>query len=74
MGLQWLELKANCIGNGPGSGIKLAVGPAKLGMVRQEAGKVFFTPESGLALTLNGEPLKGRVELQSCLLYTSRCV
>ena len=65
MGLHWLELKAHYIGSGPGSGIKLAVGPAKLGMVKQEAGKVFFTPESGLALTLNGEPLKGRVELQS---------
>ena len=65
MGLHWLELKAHYIGSGPGSGIKLAVGPANLGMVKQEAGKVFFTPESGLALTLNGEPLKGRVELQS---------
>ena len=65
MGLHWLELKAHYIGSGPGSGIKLAVGPEKLGLVKQEAGKIFFTPESGLSLTLNGEPLKGRVELQS---------
>ena len=65
MGLHWLELKAHYIGSGPGSGIKLAVGPKKFGMVKQEAGKVFFTPEAGLALTLNGAPLKGRVQLQS---------
>ena len=65
MGLHWLELKAHYIGSGPGSGIKLAVGPPKLGMVAQEGGKVFFTPESGLALTLNGQPLKERMEFQS---------
>ena len=65
VGLHWLELKSHFIGSGPGSGIKLAVGPAKLGMVAQRDGHVFLTPESGAALTFNGEPLKGRVELQS---------
>ena len=65
VGLHWLELKAHYLGSSPASGIKLAVGPARLGMVKQEDGRVYFTPESGLALTLNDTPLNGRVELMS---------
>lgn len=65
VGLHWLELKSHFVGSGPGSGIRLAYGPAKLGMVTQQDKRVFLTPEAGAALTLNGEPLKGRVELES---------
>jgi uncharacterized protein (DUF1684 family) len=65
VGLHWLELKAHYIGSSAGSGIRLAVGPPKLGMVEQRDGRITFTPESGVALTLNGEPLKGKVELKS---------
>lgn len=65
VGLHWLELKAHYIGSGTGNGIKLAVGPDKMGMLTRQGGQIFFTPERGAALTLNGEPLKGRVELQS---------
>lgn len=65
VGLHWLELKAHYIGSGSTSGIKLAVGPAKMGMLSRQDGRISFVPESGVALTLNGEPLKGRVELQS---------
>ncbi len=65
VGMHWLELKAHYIGSGTGSGIRLAVGPAKMGMVQQDKGRVFFTPESGAGLTLDGEPLKGRVELRN---------
>lgn len=65
VGLHWIELKSHFIGSGPGSGIKLAVGPAKLGMITQQNGRIFLTPENHVALTLNGEPLKGRVELES---------
>ena len=65
VGLHWLELKAHYLGSSPGSGIRLAVGPPKLGMIEQRDGRVFFTAEKGLALTLDGEPLKGRVELRT---------
>ena len=65
VGLHWIELKSHFIGSGPGSGIKLAVGPAKLGMITQQDKRIFLTPERGTELTLNGEPLKGRVELES---------
>ena len=65
VGLHWLELKAHYIGSSAGSGIRLAVGPPKLGMVEQRDGRITLTPESGVALTLNGEPMKGRVELKT---------
>lgn len=63
VGLHWLQLKAHYIGTNAGSGIRLAVGPDKLGMVSQEDNRVYFTPEPGVALTFNGEPLEGRVEV-----------
>lgn len=65
VGLHWLELKAHYLGSGTGSGIRLAVGPPKMGLLEQRDGRLFFTPERGVALTLDGEPLKGRVELKT---------
>jgi len=64
VGLHWLTLKTHYIGSGERSGIRLAFGPVSMGMVSQEGEKVFLTPEPGVALTLDGEPLKGRVELK----------
>ncbi len=65
VGLHWLELKAHYIGSGPGSGIRLAAGPLRMGLVQQTGGRVFFTPEQGAALTLDGAPLQQRVEFES---------
>lgn len=65
VGLHWLELKAHYLGSGAGSGMRLAVGPPKLGMIEQRDGRIFFTPEDSLALTLDGKPLKGRHELRT---------
>ena len=65
VGLHWLELKAHYLGSSAGSGIRLAVGPPKMGLLQQQDGRIFFTPERGVALTLNGEALEGRVELKT---------
>jgi len=65
VGLHWLELKAHYVGSSAGSGIRLAVGPPKLGMVEQRDGRIYLTPESGVALTLDGQPLRGRTELKT---------
>ena len=65
VGLHWLDPGAHYIGSGGSSGIRLAVGPAKMGMLVLKQDRIEFTPESGAALTLDGEPLKGRVELHS---------
>jgi uncharacterized protein (DUF1684 family) len=62
VGLHPIELKAHYIGSGPGSGMRLAAGPARMGMVSRPDGRVFFTPESDAVLTIDGAPLKGRIE------------
>ncbi|KAF1688130.1 hypothetical protein B1992_01560 [Pseudoxanthomonas broegbernensis] len=66
VGLHWLELKAHYVGSGEriGNGVRFAFGPERMGMVSRDArGGYWFTPEDGVELTLNGEPLKGRVAL-----------
>ncbi|MBD8696371.1 DUF1684 domain-containing protein [Stenotrophomonas sp. CFBP 13718] len=64
-GLHWLEHKAHYIGRGPGSGIRLAVGPDKLGMVSRQGDRWSFTPERGVALSVDGKPLTGRIAFNS---------
>lgn len=65
VGLHWLEHKAHYIGRGPGSGIRLAVGPDKLGMVSRQGDRWSFTPERGVALSVDGKPLTGRIAFNS---------
>lgn len=68
VGLHWLELKAHHIGSGEriGNTMRLAFGPERMGLVtRDNDGSYWFTPEQGVELTYNGEPLKGRVRLYS---------
>lgn len=65
VGLHWLEHKAHFIGSGPGSGIRLAVGPDKLGMVALNGDSVTFTPERGVPMTVDGEPVTGRIRFFS---------
>ena len=68
VGLHWLQLKAHHIGSGEriGNTMRLAFGPERMGLVmRDDAGHWWFTPEKGVELSYNGEPLKGRVRLYS---------
>jgi uncharacterized protein (DUF1684 family) len=64
IGLHWLTLKSHYAGSSPRSGIRLAMGPPSMGMFTRDGNRVFFTPDSGVPLTLDGAPLKGRVELK----------
>lgn len=64
IGLHWLTLKSHYVGSSARSGIRIAMGPDSLGMFTRDGQRVFFTPERGVLLTLDGEPLKGRVELK----------
>ncbi len=63
VGLHWIELPAHYVGSGATNGIRLAKGPEKLGLLQQQAGKVWLTPEAEVALTVADEPVKGRIEL-----------
>jgi uncharacterized protein (DUF1684 family) len=65
VGLHWLEYKAHYIGRGPGSGIRLAVGPDKLGMVARQGDTVWFTPERGVVLRVGDTPVTGRIRFSS---------
>ncbi len=68
VGLHWLELKAHYIGSGEriGNGVRMAFGPEKMGLLqRDRSGTWTFTPEKGVELTLDGEPLKGKVVLRN---------
>lgn len=65
VGLHWLELKAHYIGSGSTSGIRLAVGPPRMGMVSREGDTLWFTPEPGVPLQVDGQPLKGRIAFRS---------
>jgi uncharacterized protein (DUF1684 family) len=64
IGLHWIELKTHFVGSGADNGIRLAMGPPKMGMLQQENGHLFFVPEKGVALTIDGEPMRGRTELR----------
>lgn len=63
IGLHWIELDAHYLGSSRDSGMRLAKGPPRLGLVQRSGGRLFFTPERGVALTANGEPLRSRIEL-----------
>lgn len=64
VGLHWLELRAHYVGSSPTSGIRLALGPPKLGLVQQDGGRVYFTPERGVAVSSADAPVTGRIELR----------
>mgnify|MGYP003434751288 CR=1 FL=1 len=64
IGLHWLSLPSHYVGSSTRSGIRIAIGPPSLGMFQRKGARVFFTPESGVPLTLDGEPFRGRVELK----------
>ncbi|NZA25894.1 DUF1684 domain-containing protein [Luteimonas sp. SJ-92] len=61
VGLHWIELKAHYIGSA--SGLRLAKGPPRIGLLQQEGRRLYFTPEKDVELTLDGEPLTSRAEL-----------
>ncbi|WP_187471172.1 DUF1684 domain-containing protein [Luteimonas viscosa] len=63
IGLHWIELPAHYVGSGATSGIRLAKGPERMGLLQQQGGKVFLTPEPDAVLTVDGTPAKGRFEL-----------
>jgi uncharacterized protein (DUF1684 family) len=70
IGLHWITLKAHYVGSGADNGIRLAKGPAKMGLLQQEGDRLFFTPEKGVPLTIDGQPLDKRVELHDDMSET----
>ncbi len=67
IGLFWITQKAHFIGSSARSGMRIPNGPPSLGMLRLSGNRLFFSAESGVPITVNGEPASGRVELQDDL-------
>ena len=65
VGLHWLQYKSHFIGSGASSGIRLAVGPDKLGLLRREGDQWWFSPEAGVDVSLDGQPVRGRVRMNT---------
>lgn len=65
VGLHWITLKAHYLGSGSTSGLRLAVGPPRMGLIQRNGNSVDFTPEAGLDLRVDGKPLRGRITLRS---------
>jgi uncharacterized protein (DUF1684 family) len=56
VGLHWIDPGVHAVGSGPDNGIRLAMGPAHLGVLRAAPDGVRFEPANGVALTLDGAP------------------
>jgi len=65
VGLHWIDPGSHYIGSSAGNGIKLAVGPAHLGMIDLAPGRVRFVPEKGAGLTLDGQPFTAEAILRA---------
>jgi len=65
IGLYWIELDAHYVGSSRDSGMRLSQGPPRLGLVQRDGGRIFFTPERGADLAVDGEPLTRRIELHA---------
>ncbi|MEO6365749.1 MAG: DUF1684 domain-containing protein [Luteimonas sp.] len=59
IGLHWIEPGPHYVGSSSDNGIRLAMGPAQLGMLDRDGARVRFVPADEAALTLDGEPLSG---------------
>lgn len=64
VGLHWLEPGAHYVGRSPRNGIRIALGPEHLGMLERRGDAVRFVPERGVALMLDGSPLRGATALR----------
>ena len=65
IGLHWIEPGAHYVGSDADNGIRLAIGPEHLGMLRLADGVASFEPDSDAAVTLDGAPLTAGATLRT---------
>ena len=65
IGLHWIEPGAHYVGSDAVNGIRLAIGPEHMGLLRLEKGVATFVPESDATLTLDGAPLTAAATLRT---------
>jgi uncharacterized protein (DUF1684 family) len=64
VGLHWIEPGTYRVGRDAGNDVVLATGPAQLGVVRLDEGRLAFSAADGVAVTLDGAPVEAEVELR----------
>lgn len=66
IGLHWIDQGAHYVGSAADNGIRIAKGPAHLGLLTLDRdGVLRFVPEKGVAVTVDGQPPTGAVVLKS---------
>lgn len=66
VGLHWISRGPHFVGSSGGSGIRIAMGPPELGLLElRKDDTLRFAPARGVALTLDGAPLRGATGLRS---------
>lgn len=66
IGLHWIDPGSHYAGTAGSNGLRMAMGPAHLGMLDLGAdGRVRFAPDKSTALTLDGAPLTGATVLKT---------
>ncbi len=66
VGLHWITRGPHYVGSSGGSGIRLAKGPAELGLLDlRKDGTLHFVPARGVTLTLDDAPLRSATVLRS---------
>ncbi len=58
IGLHWIQPGEHYFGSDADNGIRLAMGPAHIGMISRKDDRIRFVPEKGVTLTLDGQPLQ----------------
>ena len=66
VGMHWLQLGNTRVGSATDNGTRLDAGPPHLGVIKyQSGGRISFTPEPGVEVTINGAPAVGVTDLVS---------
>jgi uncharacterized protein len=65
VGLHWIERGTHRVGSGAANGIRLSIGPERLGLLHLEPEGVRFTPQAGVDLSLDGAPLQVATALRT---------
>ena len=65
IGLHWIDPGTHRVGSDEDNGIRTAMGPAHLGVLRNEDGSVVFVPEADAGVQLDDAPMAGAAPLRT---------
>lgn len=64
VGLHWITPQTRTVGSAEGQQLRLALGPAQLGVIALDGKQLHFTPAPAADVTVDGKPVVGRIALQ----------